>query len=308
MAKSILVPTDFSECSASAYSYAALLAEKMNATIYLLHVLDIPSPSPSANGKRETRMDTHFMMELMKLTKVRMGKLRNEKIFKGADIQEIVEVGSVPEMIFNAVKKYKVDMVVMGTHGVGGLQEKFIGTNAEKTVRNVEIPVLSVKHGVKNPKLESIVLATDFSKETEEVLPAVSALAGLLKAKLILTKIITINNFETSFEVQKHIEKFRSKNKAFSYTTSVYYAKSKEEGIRQSADTLGVDMIALGTHGRHGLSHFFRGSVAEDVVSHASLPVLTINFRKSTASSKSKNQVRRVRQYDSDFLYQIPSV
>ncbi|TAL63289.1 MAG: universal stress protein [Bacteroidetes bacterium] len=308
MSKSILVPTDFSDCSAAAYSYAALLAEKSDATIYLLHVLDIPSPSLSANGNKETRMDTHFMMEMMQLTKARMGKIRNGKTFKGADVEEIIELGSVPEMILKAAQKYKIDMIVMGTHGRNGLQEKFIGTNAEKIVRNAGIPVLSVKHAMKNPKLDTILFAADFSKETEEILPAVSHIAKLLKAKLVLAKIITLNNFETSSQTEKLIEKFRGRNKAFEFSTSIYYADSKEEGIRRSAGALGADMIALGTHGKNGLSHLFQGSIAEDVVSHASLPVFTVNFHRLPATSGWKVQGKNIRKYDSDLLYQIPSV
>jgi nucleotide-binding universal stress UspA family protein len=307
--KSILVPTDFSECSASAYSYAVMLAEKTKATIYLLHVLDVPFPSQSVNGSEaSTRLDTHFMMELMKLTKARMSKVRNGKVFKNLNVQEVIEVGSISDKVLNAVKKYKADMIIMGTHGVNGFQEKFIGTNAEKVVRNAEIPVLSVKHNVKNPKLETIVLATDFSKEAEQVLPVVSNIADLLKARLILTKVVTPNRFETTSETNQQLEKFRNKNKLYNYSTGVYYADSKEEGIRNAAEAADADVIALGTHGRHGLAHFFRGSIAEDVVSHASLPVLTMNFHKKLMSSKAAVEGRKIRQYNSDLLYQIPSV
>lgn len=308
--KSILVPTDFSECSAAAYSYASLLAERTKATIYLLHVLDIPFPTQSVNGSDEaTRLDTHFMMEVMKLTKVRMNKVRNGKAFKNADVYETIELGSITDKVLSAVKKHKIDMIIMGTHGASGLQEKFIGTNAEKIVRNADIPVLSVKHEVKNPKLESIVLATDFSKELEYVLPEVSRVASLLKARLILTKIVTVDKFETSVETEEQIARFRKKNEVYNYSTNIYYADSKEGGIRLAAERAGADMIALGTHGRHGLSHFFRGSIAEDVVSHASLPVLTINFKKAaSASSKVRVQGKKIRQYNSDLLYQIPSV
>lgn len=306
--KTIIVPTDFSDCSAAAYSYAALLAEKMDAMIYLLHVLDIPSPSPSSNGKRETRMDTHFMMEMMRLTHSRMSKVRSSKIFNGLEVTEVIEVGSVPAMILQAVKKYKADMIVMGTHGVSGIQEKFIGTNAEKIVRSVEIPVLSVKHAVKNPRLDTILFATDFSKEADTVFPVVSNLAALFKARLVLTKVITPVNFETTADTEKQMDKFRVANKAYSFASGAYYANSKEEGIRRSADSLGADMIALGTHGRNGIAHFFRGSIAEDVVSHTSLPVLTVNFKKTQQAAKVKIQGKKVRQYDSDLLYQIPSV
>lgn len=307
--RSILVPTDFSACAASAYSYAGMLAEKTNATIYLLHVLDIPFPTQSVNGSEiATRLDTHFMMELMKLTKSRMSKVRNGKTFKNAEVHEIIEIGSITDKVFSAAKKYKADMIIMGTHGASGFQEKFIGTNAEKIVRNSEIPVLSVKHEVRNPQLETIMLATDFSKETEYVLPAVSSLADLLKARLILTKVVTPGKFETTVQTEAQMEKFRDKSKLYTYSTGVYYADSKEDGICKAADSAGADVIALGTHGRHGLAHFFRGSIAEDVVSHAALPVLTVNFHKKLMNAKTKVQGKKLRQYESDLLYQIPSV
>lgn len=307
--KSILVPTDFSECSAVAYHYATMLAEGSGVTIYLLHVLDIPFPAQSVNGSETaTRLDTHFMMELMKLAKARMSKVRNGKVFKDAKVEEVIELGPVTDKVFSAVKKYKIDMIVMGIHGTSGLQEKFVGTNAERVVRNSTIPVLSVKQGVKISRLENIMLATDFSKEVEQVFPVVTRVADLLKARLVLTKVVIPDRFETSDETARQIENFRRGNKAYSNSIMVHYAASKDEGIRRAAEIFGADMIALGTHGRHGLSHFFRGSIAEDVVSHAALPVLTVNVRQPAATVKQKVQRKRVRQYDSDLLYQIPSV
>jgi nucleotide-binding universal stress UspA family protein len=307
--KSILVPTDFSESAASAYNYASLLAEKTKATIFLLHVLDIPFPSQSVSGSEVgTRLDTHFMMEMMNLTKTKMKKLRNGKNFKDAEIHEIIEIGSIPDKIFEATKKYKVNMIVMGTHGSRGFQDKFLGTNAEKVVRNAEVPVISVKHPVKNPKIENIVFATDFSKETEYILPQVSEIAGLFKSKLILTKIVTPDKFETTAQTEKQIELLKRKMEFNNFSTNIYYATSKEGGIRTVAEKTGADLIAMGTHGRHGLAHLFKGSIAEEVVCHASLPVLTMNFHRKMLSSPTIVQGKKTRQYDSDLLYQIPSV
>ena len=276
--KSILVPTDFSPCSASAYSYAALVAEKTGAEIHLLHVLDVHYPEAPSTG--ETSDNVFFMVQLMKLTKSRMKKIRNNKIFSNLEVQEHLMIGQIHEKIAESVKKLKIDLVVMGTHGASGLQETFIGTNAERIVRNAEIPILTVKHEVKNPKIDHIVLATDFSKETEYVLPAVSEIAKIFGAKLTLTKIITLTDFESTHEAELQIKGFRAKSKIRDFSTHVYYSYSREEGIRRIANTIDANMIAMGTHGRHGLAHLFRGSIAEDVVNHASLPVLTINFHK----------------------------
>lgn len=306
--KAILVPTDFSESSAAAYSYAAMLAEKTDSTIYLLHILEISIPSLSLGGDKETTDDTPFMIELMKITKARMKKVREGKEFKGLDVKEIIEVGPVPERIFNAVKTNKIDMIVMGTHGVNGFQERFIGTNAEKVVRNSEVPVLSAKYSVKKVKVDAIIFATDFSKETEQVLPLVSEYAELFKARLVLVKVVVPGNFETSVETEKRIEKFRDKSDMYNYSTDVCYANSKEEGIVYAAESSGAGLIALGTHGRHGLARLFRSSVAEDVVSHVSLPVLTINLSQKRSNSKFPAREKKARQFKPDFSLQIPSL
>lgn len=307
--KKILVPTDFSDNAAAAYDYAALLAEKTSATIYLLHILDIPhaaGPLPDADNKATA--DVHYMMEVMKLIKLRIEKLKNNKVFKSAKVVDIIEIGNVPSKICLAAKKYKADIIVMGTHGVSGFQESFIGSNAERVIRNAAIPVLSVKNRMKNSKISTIVFASDFSKETELVLPAISKIAEIFKARLILMKIVTMVDFQSSHETEKQVEEFRKKNKLFNYSTQIYYAYSKEEGIRNFSENAGADLIALGTHGRHGLAHFFKGSVAEEVVNHASLPVLTLNFHKNLFKSPAKGKSKQKLKTESDWSYQIPSI
>ena len=309
--KKILVPTDFSECSSAAYSYAALLAEKTGAEICLLHILDIPNSNPVAatTPDNENQGDTLFMMEMMKMTKAKMKKLKNDVVFKGAVVTEVIEFGSISEKTFGAAKKYNADLIVMGTHGRNGLQETFLGSNAEKIVRDAEIPVLTVKDKVTNPKIENILLATDFSNEVDFVLPAVSRIADLLGSRLVLTKIVTPAGFESTHETEEQIEAFREKSELYNYSSQVYYAYNKEEGIRRMADTFGANMIALGTHGRHGLAHLFNGSIAEDLVNHSSVPVLTINFHKKLMKKKpisrpEKTPILRA----SEWAYQIPSV
>jgi len=297
--KTILVPTDFSENAAVAYDYAALIAGKTGATIYLLHILDIPYPA----GENKGTVDLHYMMEIMKFTKLRISKHKNNKVFKNVKIIDVIEVGNVPSKICLAANKYKADMIVMGTHGVSGFQESFLGSNAERVIRNAEIPVLSVKNKIKSSKISSIVFAADFSKETEFVLPAISKIAELFNARLILMKIVTMVDFQSTHETEKQIETFRKKNKLFNYSTQIYYAYSREEGIRHFSENAKADIIALGTHGRHGLAHFFKGSIAEEVVNHASLPVLTLNFHKKMLNPSVKGKRKRHLRNNPSWIY-----
>ena len=288
--KNILVPTDFSQCSANAYNYATMLAEHTGATIHLFYALDISFNSGDSQG---TRGDVQFMMQLLKLTKARMNKLRKGSAFKNFKVNEVVVMGSLTEKITEIIRKNKIDMVVMGTHGTSGMQQSFVGSNSEKVVRNADIPVLTVRDAVKNPMIKKIIFATDFSYETKIVLRSICAIAEMFDAELILAKVVTQNDFETTHETELQIEDLRKKSKMFNYSTKIYYAHSREQGIRNMADTLGADIIAVGTHGRHGLARLFQGSVAERVVNHSSLPVLTINFHKKLlAAQKAKNNNR----------------
>ena len=59
----------------------------------------------------------------------------------------------------------------------------------------------------------------------------------------------------------------------------VYYNDYEvEEGIFNYSNQFGVDAIALPTHGRRGISHFFSGSISEDLVNHSKIPVITLKL------------------------------
>ena len=53
---------------------------------------------------------------------------------------------------------------------------------------------------------------------------------------------------------------------------------SIEEGIYNFAFKIKANVIALPTHGRKGLAHFFKGSIGEDIANHADLPVITFKI------------------------------
>jgi nucleotide-binding universal stress UspA family protein len=229
-------------------------------------------------SKDATIDDVPYMMGVLKAIKVKMKKILALPFMKGVKAVHNVEIGGVHHRILEAARKYKADMIIMGTHGASGFQEVFIGSNAEKIVRNSEIPIISVKKEIIEPKIEKISYASDFSEETELVFPEIEKIAGAFNAKIEIVKVITLLKFETSSKTQKNIQPFKDKFKGKNYTTSVYYDWNKQAGIRHFSDNINADMIALGTHGRQGLSHFFNGSIAENLVNHSSLPVLTVNI------------------------------
>jgi nucleotide-binding universal stress UspA family protein len=175
----------------------------------------------------------------------------------------------------------------MGSHGASGIKEVLIGSNTEKVVCHSDIPVLVIKH---NPILfdfENGVFASDFSEDAFAPYLNAKATFAKLGAKMHLVYVNSPDgNFRSSSEIDKRVADFLKKaegdltNLSNVNAVSVY---SIEKDILNFANVIGAnvigeDVIAAATHGRKGLSHFFEGSISEDLANHSSLPVMTFKI------------------------------
>src|SRR6185369_5620641 len=94
---------------------------------------------------------------------------------KDIKVSFILDHGEVNHTITRHIKKNKIDLIVMGTHGASGIREFFIGSNAEKIVRYASVPVITVKQQIKN-KVKNIAFATDLSPIPSKVSERLKAL------------------------------------------------------------------------------------------------------------------------------------
>lgn len=276
--KNILVPTDFSECAKFAVNTAVDIAKKNDATIHLLHVVDIPLTSYDVGmNTYENIPETMFMLNL---AKENMTKLTKESVFEGVNITITVEFDLTYARISNEAKNKNADLIVMGSHGASGFQEFVIGSNAERVVRFSKCPVLTVKndHSTFNP--QNIVLPSDFTEDSAPFFKQFLNFTQLFDAHLHLLKVNTALNFESTKVSRKLMEDFimdhglEHKN----FSVHIYNDESEQDGIINFCDEVDADLIVMGTHGRTGLAHLVNGSLAEAVINHVSRPILTIKL------------------------------
>jgi nucleotide-binding universal stress UspA family protein len=281
--KKILVPTDFSDYSRIALQFAANLAQRTSAGIYLIHVFDdngADQPGSVGSGAWMGGAETDsipMVLAHLRFIKTQMQRFINESGVPGVNIYHNVE-GGVPHIKINhAAERYEADLIVMGTHGASGFQEMFIGTTTEKVVHYATRPVLSIKENVNfNPA--KIVFATDFSDETDEVFASVKNFAEIFNSDI---HFLNVNTADVNRDqMAARIEQFREQNNAAHIPYTIYNDKKTEAGILHFAKRMNADLIAIGTHGRHGLARLFNPSISEELVNHSFLPVLTINFKK----------------------------
>ena len=79
-------------------------------------------------------------------------------------------------------------------------------------------------------------------------------------------------------KINKKIKDFLKDYNTEKIKTHVYNDTSVEKGILNFANEINANLIGMGTHGRKGISHFFNGSVSEDLVNHANMPVMTFKI------------------------------
>lgn len=273
--KRILVPTDFSKHAEYALKVAAQIARKNDGEIFLLHMLELPSAGNDALSR------SHDIPELMFFKNAAVAKLdelMNSSYLDGVKISRIIQFEMAFEGIIKNGEAHNVDLIVMGSHGASGFQEMFIGSNTEKVVRNSEVPVLVIKREEDSFNASKFVFASDFSDEIKKPFEKVVEFANKFNAHLHLVNVNTPNNFKSTKVAQKQIDEFVAEFKINNYSTHIYNDVNVEKGILHFAKSIDADIIGMSTHGRKGLSHFFNGSISEDLVNHAKRPVVTFKI------------------------------
>lgn len=281
--KTILVPTDFSPMANSALGLAAQLARKSNAQILLINVIEgIRNFSFNTMGEGESAMgeEAFIVRKLIEQTKKRLTELAGNDAYEDLNIETRVEMGSPYESISKVIAEHDADLLVMGTKGASGLEEVLIGSNTEKVVRYAKCPVITVKQDVSLDQIRNIVFATNLLEDQSDLIGKLKDIQALTDATLHLVKVNTPNHFHTQRQMQEEFNKYIEKYGLNNATTSIYNEATEEDGILYFAEDLGACMIAIGTHGRTGLLHLLSGSIAEDLVNHAQIPVWTLSMKK----------------------------
>lgn len=276
--KKIIVPIDFSEHSQYALETAANIAKRYNAEILALHMLEI-SETYLTKGSNDLNAETAFFL---KLAEKKFEEALSKDFLEGITITPIVKHFKVFSEVNDVAKEYGADLVVMGSHGASGIKEMFIGSNTEKVVRHSDIPVLVIKHSPILMDFDNIVFACDFSEESKDAYNKAKALFDGIGAKMHIVYVnLPDNRFLSTPEMESKVANFfKDASGNIDKMKDVTYVNdySIEKGILNFANVVGADAVAVATHGRKGLAHFFEGSISEDIANHSTLPVMTFKI------------------------------
>lgn len=283
----VLFLTDFSEPSAAALPFAAMIARSYGAKVTALHVL-----VPSVSTYVALEMSASVLDDQEDLAAAEMEKL--EAQLAGLPHEAIVERGrGVWEVLSQVVKEREADLIVLGTHGRTGLKKVLLGSSAEEVFRQTSFPVLTIGPAVRRGAhsgghFRCVLFATDFNTASGVAAPYAVSLAQENQARLALLHVLpaprpgrparpeSLSVAEAIHQLEELVyrgEELRCRPELM--------IEHGEPGLRilAAADRCDADLIVLGVRGMDTMTRATTRvdrAVAYEVVAHAPCPVLTV--------------------------------
>lgn len=291
--KKILVATDGSDAAQTALTLAIRLAREHNAELLICN--DVDYVAVAAETSAAFGVDIAGTFESLdegakEVLSSAVARARSE----GVKACGYKLDGRAASAIVSFSVDEKVDAIVVGTRGLGGLPHLLLGSTAEGVLRMATVPVFVVHSGCVISDFDTIFVAVDDSDPSDAAAAFATELAGYRKGKLVLESVID------SDALHEQAARYGG------YVSAVHEAWERDgkqllNAIARRTEGSGVDkveehvvfgnpveeiikgatrgranLIAIGTHGRRGLRRLAMGSVAESVIRRSNVPVVAV--------------------------------
>lgn len=273
--KAILSPTDFSKIALNAINYAAEIAVRSKTKLVLFHVFHTPllvSEVPVVIPTLD-EMEKESLKQLKKIEdklKVKYGtKLKTECVAKcGLAVDEIKQY----------VKENTVELVVMGMHGAGYLEEKFFGSITTSLIHDANFPVLIINKKVKYKSIKKIMLACDYLEiKDKTILNPLKQLAELYKSHIYILNVL--NKQDKRPTITEAVASIKLENAIEGLKHSFHYVKNEDiiTGINDFTSTNQMDMIVMIPRKHSIFKRMVNEPNTKRMAFHAEIPLLALH-------------------------------
>jgi len=271
--KRILVPIDFSSDSINALEHAIVIANKAEAKLRMIHIgngkkLDVPLYFRDYSSKEQYSPDDFFQILVEKY---------KDKIEVPFDYK--LREGKVHKEITNQAKYDDTDLIVMGTHGIGGFEAFWIGSNAYKVVSNAECNVMTIRNGFLRIGINNIVMPIDISKETRKKVDATMKIAELCNATVHVVTVREIDRPKVIARLDQYSQQVCEylEAKGINYVKGDLYGKNITDITINYANEINAELISIMTEQVENTSNLWLGKYAQQMVNNSPVPVLCVH-------------------------------
>ena len=275
--QNILVPVDFSKDSMNALDHGIYLANIFNLSLRIIHVrkdknYDLPFVLKDKDKDKEyTKTTEEFCEEIVKKHK--------SKYKGGGDFDYVIRTGRIYKGITEQAEKDGSLMIVMGTHGISGFEEFWLGSNAYRVVCKAPCPVMTIRYGFRKKKITKIVLPIDARQDTRVKVPFTCELATVLEAEVHVIDVRETN----ARDVISRLNKYADQSAEYLEKRGVKTVRDSYKGSNVAdlsiayAVHVGAELISMVSNHRGNPLRMYLSSEAQEMVNHSPIPVLSIH-------------------------------
>ncbi len=277
----ILCPVDFSELSAFALRYALMIARCAPGARLTAAYANSFSPPPYFTASRLEELNTQFRDSFREARSALQDFVEKEVGEEAAASVACRVVEALPvDGIRMLASELNANLVVMGTHGRSGVNRLMLGSVAERTLRESEVPVLTVRGDVRAAveRPENVLCPVNDSPAAREALSAAAQLARCFGASLTALHIKETDTARGIGDLCTWVpDEIRSRCSVSELTLEGDPASEIISFARESS----CDLLVLGARHRRFFDTTVLGSTVARVVRHAPCPVLTVMTRSA---------------------------
>lgn len=264
--KTLIVPTDFSPASDNATNYAAQLAQQINAELLLTHIYQIPV---SMNDMPVILISAD---ELKKSADENLDRAKEELLLKYPDLPVKTEsrLGDVNTELDDLCRQVQPFAIVLGSQGVTGIERILFGSTTLSIMHHTHYPVLAVPGNYTHFRLQKIVLASDLQPVETVSANKILEVSQELRAKLHIVHVTS--NAEDAGALNNLQQQLHSINPT--YETIIH--DHVREGLETYLENEQADLLLVLPHEHNLMERLFFKLHADDLVSHATIPVMSI--------------------------------
>lgn len=271
--QNVLAPVDFSADSIKAVEKAIYIANNAGANVKLVHV-----------NRREQydelflkRFDLKQQAASPEALCEALTEQLKDRYKAGGSFDYTVTTGKVYAGIIQTARDVKADLIVMGTHGVSGFEEMWIGSNSYKVVSRTDCPVITIRHGFRKEKFQKIIMPIDAYPETRHKIEFTTRLAKILGSEVHVIDVRSTNDQS----VTELLQRYAGQAEEYLGKHNIPFVRSSRKGdIVDELIAYGVheeaELISIVSYRKGTPVHMSMDSTAQQMVNHSPLPVLSI--------------------------------
>jgi len=224
----IIAAIDFSDCSVNALEHAVSIATRGTLDV---HMIWVNNPSVT-----KTTIYSDTAADLIDEIRNQFGKLveKYSPQLPDSTIDFVIREGKVYREIIDEAKEMESLCIVMGTHGISGFEQFWIGSNANKLISVSPCPVITLRTGVDvKTEMRTILMPIDSTLDTRQKVPFTAYLAHLFESEIYVLSI--------------YASKYKSIQKKVDLYSDQVCSYLEEEGIKFHRDILSCDNLTTGT-------------------------------------------------------------